>query len=872
MLFSSAGRLFFVLCGLALHTAVLSPVFGNDGVPLHQRIDQLIAAGTVAPPGGLADDPEFLRRIFLDLTGSIPPAEDARAFFEDSDPDKRTKLIDLLLTRREHFQHLATTFDVWMMERRAETHVKTTEWRQYLEESFAANKPYNKLVGELLAADGTEANNRHASRFYLDRLAEPDLITRDVGRLFFGQDLQCAQCHDHPNISDYLQRDYYGLFAFFGRTYLFQPDKKKPAVLAEKAMGGGEFKSVFTDVEATSFPQVLHSTVVYPDPVFEPGEEYEVKPDPKDKSVQPIPKFSRREQIVKAVAESNNAAFNRNIANRLWAQMMGRGLVEPLDFHHASNPPSHPELLDLLAGEFAAMNYDIRAFLRTLALTETYQRRFEMPAGLTRQAEEVKKSIESLEVENTRRMELSQASAVALDQAKMAWNEARKVAVVPEAALAVVEKKRLAAAATLLKANDALKASKEATETVVAKTVEGKTDPKLSKLEEEVAAKQKAVDEAKKALDVVTAESAKLKPPVDAAQKKVAGLAAKLDVARRKYNDEKTAWKLSQRKLHDAGELIAYADAVKESGPALEESEQIAAELALAKREFEVRTKLAADLKTAADSAQAARSQLPEDDDLAVAASVLGARSEAALQRLKEVKGVFSEKEAEYKSAESAAKKLGEKRAATLETLTERWADAFAVGSFTQLTPEQLCLTMLQATGEKQKYVAAGVAEFEKKLETQKQAKAKPEKKADPGKPVPVDLKEADREQYVRNYTQAKVDASTKRFVALFGGQAGLPQTDFYATADQALFLANDGTVRGWLRPSGENLSGRLVKMEDPDAIAEELYLSILTRQPDAEEAASVNDYLKARGEQRSEAIQELGWALLSSVEFRFKH
>ena len=853
-------------------TAVLSTAFAASPPPLHQRIDEIIATGIVAPPTELADDAEFLRRIYLDLTGTIPSPEKARAFLNADDPDKRTKLIDELLTTRQHFQHLATTFDVWIMERRAEAHVKSPGWKKFLEESFAANKPYHQLIGEILAADGTDAKNREAARFYLDRLGEPNLITRDVGRLFFGQDLQCAQCHDHPNIADYLQRDYYGMFAFFGRTYLFQPDKKKPARLAEKAIGGGDFKSVFTDVEATSFPQVLHSKVVFPDPTFAPGEEYKVEPDPKNKKIQPIPKFSRRDQFAKAATESNNPAFNRNIANRLWAQMMGRGLVEPLDFHHASNPPSHPQLLELLATEFASMNYDLRAFLRQLALTETYQRKFEMPTQLADQADEVKAKLAALKEENARRRELSQASAEALGQLKEAWNAARKTAVVPEAALAVADKKRLAAAAALAKADDALKVSIEARDNVVAKTLDGKADANLPKLEATVVAQQKAADAARAALDSATAETEKLKPPVKAEQKKVATVTVALDAARRKYDAEKTGWKLAQRKLQDAEKLIEFADAVRESQPTLNKAEQLATELAALTHEAEARSKLAAALKTAADSAQAASAQLINDDDLVMAASVLGDRSQSARAKSDAVAKSLAAKKAEIAVVESEAEKLRDNKAATLEKLTDRWADAFAVGSFTQLTPEQLCLAMLQASGEKEKYSAAADADFTAKLAAQAAAQAKPPAKPDPKKPAPVVLKEADREQHIRDYVAVKIDATTKRFISLFGGEAGLPQTDFFATADQALFLANDGTVRSWLRPSGENLSARLLKIEDADALAEELYLSILTRQPEPVELASVKDYLRARGENKSEAIQELGWALLSSVEFRFKH
>ena len=117
-----------------------------------------------------------------------------------------------------------------------------------------------------------------------------------------------------------------------------------------------------------------------------------------------------------------------------------------------------------------------------------------------------------------------------------------------------------------------------------------------------------------------------------------------------------------------------------------------------------------------------------------------------------------------------------------------------------------------------------------------------------------------------------KLKAAFDKFIKLFGGQPGQPQSDFYATADQALFFENDGLVRGWLRPNGENLTGRLVKMDDAAQLAEELYLSTVTRLPSDEEIAQVRNYLAAREKERANAIQELAWALISSVEFRFKH
>ncbi|MBI3875842.1 MAG: DUF1549 domain-containing protein, partial [Verrucomicrobia bacterium] len=136
-----------------------------------------------------------MRRVHLDLIGRIPSADEARAFFADVSPDKRAKLVDRLLASPGHARQMATVFDVMLMERRPEKSVKAAEWQQWLFNSFATNKPYNELAREILAADGSDEKLRVASRFYLDRDAEQNLLARDTGRIFFGKDLACAQCH-----------------------------------------------------------------------------------------------------------------------------------------------------------------------------------------------------------------------------------------------------------------------------------------------------------------------------------------------------------------------------------------------------------------------------------------------------------------------------------------------------------------------------------------------------------------------------------------------------------------------------------------------------------------------------------------------------
>jgi Protein of unknown function (DUF1549)/Protein of unknown function (DUF1553) len=361
---------------LALPALLLLASFAPAQAPLHQRIDQAITASPVAPP---ADDAEFLRRAYLDLTGTVPTAAEARAFLQDTAPAKRQALIDRLLASPEHARHLATVFDVMLMERLPAKNVPEAQWREYLRASFAANKPWDVLVREILTSDGADVKQRGPARFLLDRGGEPNMLTRDVSRLLLGMNLQCAQCHDHPRVEEYKQDHYYGLYAFLNRTTLVRDKALNVAVLSEKADGEVTFQSVFDPAKVTkSTGPRLPGGPPLKEPKAEKGKEYVVAPAPNARSV---PKFSRRALLGPQLARADNRPFTRNIANRLWALLMGRGLVHPLDMDHPANPPSHPALLDLLTDDLAAHQFDVRYFLRELALSQTYQRSSELPAG-----------------------------------------------------------------------------------------------------------------------------------------------------------------------------------------------------------------------------------------------------------------------------------------------------------------------------------------------------------------------------------------------------------------------------------------------------------------------------------------------------------
>lgn len=353
--------------------------------PLHARIDQLIeaAAGTSVAP--VADDAEFLRRVFLDFVGRVPSIDETRAFLSDSAAEKRVVLIDRLLASPEFPRRMREAFHVQLMERAGEHE----EWTRFLEQSFAANKPWDQLVREILNPNADDEATRGAAYFLTKRLEnygqQPvDLpgLTRDVGRLFLGVDLQCAQCHDHLFIDDYKQVDFQGLHTFVSHATIRQ-DVKFPAV-AEKLVGKKtEFMSVFVKEAKTTGPRLPFGTEVDV-PTFAKGEEFAFAPDNKTKSPGK-PKFSPLAILAEQLPTASNTQFARNIVNRLWWQMLGRGLVHPLDLHHSKNPPSHPAVLELLATEFVSHKFDIKWLLRELALTRAYQRSSLLPSGLERE-------------------------------------------------------------------------------------------------------------------------------------------------------------------------------------------------------------------------------------------------------------------------------------------------------------------------------------------------------------------------------------------------------------------------------------------------------------------------------------------------------
>ncbi|MDA1050153.1 MAG: DUF1553 domain-containing protein [Planctomycetota bacterium] len=339
-----------VLIALAVVACTPMTVLGQSLREVIDREIEMHAGGALSLP---CDDASFMRRVYLDLVGQIPVADEVRQFLADEDPAKREKLVDRLLASDDYPRRMQEFLTAMLLERRTDATVPNPEWEEYVRLSIADNRPWNELVAELLFSEPREDKQpQPPEKFFLvSGRTDMHQKTRDVARLLLGRDIMCSQCHDHPTVADYTQADYFGLFTFLQET----PDK---AI--------AEFESVFVAGKKTTGPRLPGGDAIEI-PTLEQGQEEESH------------KFRPRLLLSAALPKADNQLFKRNSANRFWYLMMGRGLVHPLDLHHEKNPPSHPELLDALADSFAESGFDIKQLLREIALSNSYQRSSQLP-------------------------------------------------------------------------------------------------------------------------------------------------------------------------------------------------------------------------------------------------------------------------------------------------------------------------------------------------------------------------------------------------------------------------------------------------------------------------------------------------------------
>ncbi len=297
-------------------------------------------------PSEICNDETFLRRVTIDVTGLLPTEQEYLEFLNDKDPQKRSKLIDRLLERKEFSE-------IWAMKWAELLLVKSNGqqvfyksmylYANWLTSQFANNVPINKTVQELLTSTGGSFTNPPASYYLTQR--ETLKLAENTAQVFMGIRTQCAQCHNHP-FDRWTMDDYYSFAAFFGQLARKQGEDYRDQIIYDR--GAGEVANPVT--KKTMAPKFLGGET----------------PDTKGRD--------RREVLGQWLASPDNPYFAPSVANRVWDHFFGIGIVQPVDDVRVSNPASNPELYQALGAQLIKYNYDFKQLVRDICNSQTYQR------------------------------------------------------------------------------------------------------------------------------------------------------------------------------------------------------------------------------------------------------------------------------------------------------------------------------------------------------------------------------------------------------------------------------------------------------------------------------------------------------------------
>ncbi|KAF0177048.1 MAG: hypothetical protein FD161_2663 [Limisphaerales bacterium] len=329
-----------------------------DAAELAKLIDQQVEARLKSEgvrAAELADDAEFVRRVHLDLHGTVPTLEQAKRFLADATPDKRARLVDSLLADARYGQHLADLWQGYLISPLADDQTKRAErLRGWLAEQFNT-KPWDQIATALLTATGKMEDNPAVTYLIEGRLprAVPDL-TDLTSRYLLGVRLNCAQCHDHPFVK-WKQEEFWGMAAFF--TQIQTPKRAKQVY--EKGVVDDPSLTLATLRDAAAIDGFMPRP-----PTFLGGQALTA-----DAKATP-----HRVALAQWLTAPENPWFARATVNRTWWRLMGRGIVQPVDDMHEANAPSHPQLLDLLTRRFTESGFDLKFLTRAIVSSRAYQR------------------------------------------------------------------------------------------------------------------------------------------------------------------------------------------------------------------------------------------------------------------------------------------------------------------------------------------------------------------------------------------------------------------------------------------------------------------------------------------------------------------
>jgi hypothetical protein len=316
------------------------PAFpGNNFIDGHviRKLKKLNVA-----PSELCSDSDYLRRVYLDVIGTLPTADEARRFLADKRSNKRELLVDELLERPEFADYWALKWaDTLRVDRQILGHKRAYAYYRWIRESIAQNKPFDRFARELLIAEGPLEETGPANFYKV--LTKPGETASTLSQVLLGVRIACAECHHHP-YDRWSQTDYFGMTAFF------TPVSLRPSPRGESIQVQGD--------PVTKHPRT--GDAIQP---------YALATKMPDKA----PAGDRRLVLAEWMTSPSNPWFARNLANRVWAHMLGRGLVEPIDDVRDTNPPSNPELLDALAKHVVETKFDVKQLIRAIAKSRTYQ-------------------------------------------------------------------------------------------------------------------------------------------------------------------------------------------------------------------------------------------------------------------------------------------------------------------------------------------------------------------------------------------------------------------------------------------------------------------------------------------------------------------
>ncbi len=326
------------------------------------RIDQLFQThwdAVEVQPAAPATDEEFVRRIYLDLAGRIPSVSEVRQFLNDSNPDRRLKLVEELLDGPAFVRHFTILWRNTLIPEALDdirTRQLTPGFEAWLWTQLSAGTPWDKVVRDIITTPLnpaavpnqplTTANS--PSAFFLLRDFKPEELASGTSRAFLGVRLDCAQCHDHP-FDRWKQHQFWSLAAFYSG-------------LQQSEMAADAPMMTFTTEDSSRRSIVIPRTGETVPATFLSGEQPDWQPNDFPRQV-----------LANWITSPSNPWFSRMAANQVWSLFMGQGIVHPIDDFSESNPPSHPAVLQLLAEQFAAHNFDLRFLVRTITATRVYQ-------------------------------------------------------------------------------------------------------------------------------------------------------------------------------------------------------------------------------------------------------------------------------------------------------------------------------------------------------------------------------------------------------------------------------------------------------------------------------------------------------------------